>query len=352
MEKKYQVFISSTYLDLVEERQKVVEAILNEGHIPAGMELFKAGPTQEETIKEWIEESDIYVLILGPRYGSLNKDGISYTEWEYDLAIKLNKPMFSIVLKDNYIEQMVNEKRLKATDLETSNNMYVSFKDKVMSSIVVQVEHPAELNGAISSSIRGIEKRNSDNLEGWIKGSYLVELKELRSENRELSNKLVVRQDEVIEMSEKLSNVKDDFIGVYRFEYVKKELQKKYIDLEYLDLVVEKILTKKNTPAPAGVFVFPSENYDQELKNLEELKKVNVSALDALLSAKDKLIMDGIPKEATSSGEIYNKYYLASWLYFSLIELKPQNTSKKNRYTLNENGKKFINMIELEKKED
>lgn len=35
--KKLQVFVSSTYVDLKEERQAAVEAILNAGHIPAGM---------------------------------------------------------------------------------------------------------------------------------------------------------------------------------------------------------------------------------------------------------------------------------------------------------------------------
>ncbi|EOB9332781.1 DUF4062 domain-containing protein (plasmid) [Staphylococcus aureus] len=35
---KYQIFISSTYLDLIEERQAVVEAVLNSNNIPAGME--------------------------------------------------------------------------------------------------------------------------------------------------------------------------------------------------------------------------------------------------------------------------------------------------------------------------
>ena len=43
MNKKLQVFVSSTYTDLIEERQAAVEAILDAGHIPAGMELFKAG---------------------------------------------------------------------------------------------------------------------------------------------------------------------------------------------------------------------------------------------------------------------------------------------------------------------
>lgn len=50
MKNKLQVFVSSTYLDLIEERQSAVEAILEAGHIPAGMELFKAGEAIKDTI--------------------------------------------------------------------------------------------------------------------------------------------------------------------------------------------------------------------------------------------------------------------------------------------------------------
>ena len=58
--RKLQVFISSTFADLREERQAAVEAILTAGHIPAGMELFTAGDeSQMNVIKRWIDESDV-----------------------------------------------------------------------------------------------------------------------------------------------------------------------------------------------------------------------------------------------------------------------------------------------------
>nr|WP_310602985.1 DUF4062 domain-containing protein [Anaerosporobacter sp.] len=64
MEKKLQVFISSTYVDLKEERQEAVQAVLEAGHIPAGMELFRAGnDSQLDVVKKWIEQSDIYADI-------------------------------------------------------------------------------------------------------------------------------------------------------------------------------------------------------------------------------------------------------------------------------------------------
>jgi len=42
MEKRYQIFISSTFVDLEEERSKVMEIILNKDYFPACMELFPA----------------------------------------------------------------------------------------------------------------------------------------------------------------------------------------------------------------------------------------------------------------------------------------------------------------------
>ena len=62
--KRLQVFVSSTYIDLIEERQAAVQAILEAKHIPAGMELFTAGDqSQWEVIKHWIDQSDVYLLI-------------------------------------------------------------------------------------------------------------------------------------------------------------------------------------------------------------------------------------------------------------------------------------------------
>lgn len=57
LNKKLQVFVSSTYVDLIEERKKAVEGILKSKHIPAGMELFiPSDMSQWEIIKEWIKD--------------------------------------------------------------------------------------------------------------------------------------------------------------------------------------------------------------------------------------------------------------------------------------------------------
>lgn len=101
MNKKYQVFISSTYYDLVEERQAVSRSILDMGHIPAGMELFPAADIEQLTyVKKVIDECDYYILIVGGRYGSLGADGLSFTEQEYSYANTIKKPVLAFVHAD------------------------------------------------------------------------------------------------------------------------------------------------------------------------------------------------------------------------------------------------------------
>lgn len=68
MDKKFQVFISSTYEDLKNERQKVQDIILSMYQIPIGMEMFSAADEEQwEIIKDHIDNSDFYVLIIGHR---------------------------------------------------------------------------------------------------------------------------------------------------------------------------------------------------------------------------------------------------------------------------------------------
>ncbi len=120
MKKKLQIFISSTYSDMKEERQAAVEAILKSGNIPAGMELFTSGnESQLQAIMRWIDESDIYVLLLGGRYGSIEKSsGLSYTEVEYDYAVTQKKPYFAIVITEESLDKKVKSLGINVIEKE------------------------------------------------------------------------------------------------------------------------------------------------------------------------------------------------------------------------------------------
>ena len=95
---KYQVFVSSTYGDLKDERDRVIQGILELGHIPVGMEMFSAADEEQwQIIARHIEESDYYVVIVAHRYGSLVGD-ISYTRKEYEYALTKGVPVIGFVI--------------------------------------------------------------------------------------------------------------------------------------------------------------------------------------------------------------------------------------------------------------
>lgn len=170
MQRKWQVFISSTYIDLQDERQAAVQAVLNAGHIPAGMELFKAGnDSQLDVIKKWINESDIYMLILGGRYGTLEQNSQkSYTHLEYEYAVKLGKPVFAVVLNDS----MLHRKASVCSNVEyfEYDNVvkYRDFKNLVLSKIVRFIDDIKDIENNVLSSLYDFSK--NPKIHGWVRG--------------------------------------------------------------------------------------------------------------------------------------------------------------------------------------
>lgn len=100
--KKYQVFISSTYEDLKEERFAVIQTLLKMDCIPAAMEHFPANDmSQLDYIENLLDNCDYYILILAGKYGSIDpRDGKSYTEKEYDYACAHSIPIMSFLFDD------------------------------------------------------------------------------------------------------------------------------------------------------------------------------------------------------------------------------------------------------------
>lgn len=95
------IFVSSTFEDLTEARKKVFEAILGLGCRPVGMEGFGAADLQPwEKIKREIDEADCCVLVMAGRYGSVDENGVSYTEKEYRYAVERGKPVLIFLHKD------------------------------------------------------------------------------------------------------------------------------------------------------------------------------------------------------------------------------------------------------------
>ena len=123
MEKKYQVFISSTYTDLIEERKRVRDTILSMLHFPVGMEIFGAADEEQwEIIRDTIDSSDYYVLLVAHRYGSVITEGvdagISYTEKEYRYAKEKGIPILAFLIDEKVPVQPANIEKDNLEKLE------------------------------------------------------------------------------------------------------------------------------------------------------------------------------------------------------------------------------------------
>jgi hypothetical protein len=193
-QKKLQVFISSTYLDLIEERQAAVEAILKAGHIPAGMELFTASnKSQWDIITRWIDESDIYMLILGGRYGSIeNESQKSYTHLEYEYAQSQGKPLFAVVIEDSALDLR------KSRDIEKDNPERLNeFREKVLSYMSSFFTDKKDIKLAVHESMGQITQDYG--LTGWIRGNQ---------QNSDIAKEMVTLNDELRKLKEENDRLK------------------------------------------------------------------------------------------------------------------------------------------------
>ena len=186
-EKRYQVFISSTYSDLEEERRRVVEALLQVDCIPVGMELFPAADEEQwRFIERVISDCDYYVLIIAGRYGSLTAEGISFTEKEFDYALEKAIPILAFIHADAGT-LMASKRELDKDAVEKLE----AFKQRVRTGRLVKTwTTPSELAERVVISLT--RAKTSHPTRGWIRGggpdsvTLLQEVNELRKRNQGL----------------------------------------------------------------------------------------------------------------------------------------------------------------------
>ena len=195
--------MSSTFRDLTSERQDTIRSILDLGHIPAGMELFPAADTEQLAyIKKVINECDYYVLIMGGRYGSLDAEGVSFTEREYDYAVENGKIVLAFVHGDASIIPIG-----KADTAPKLVRSLEDFRAKVMNGRLVRQWTSRENLEALV--VKSIARATTEYpTVGWIRGDaaasedLLQQLNELRVENdrlRKHSQQLLLASKPAIE---------------------------------------------------------------------------------------------------------------------------------------------------------
>jgi len=217
MDKRFQVFVSSTYEDLQEERQEVMHALLELDSIPSGMELFPAAnESQWSLIKKVIEDCDYYVLVIGGRYGSKGPDGISYTEMEYRHALQIDKPTIAFLHKDP--GSMPASKSEGAPD---GKEKLAAFRDLAQKKHAKFWSNPADLGSVVSRSL--IQLTKSHPAVGWVRANELpdreasLELLRLRKQVDDLTVELQRVRTTAPQGTESLTQGADRFKIRYSF---------------------------------------------------------------------------------------------------------------------------------------
>lgn len=212
MTSKLQVFVSSTFQDLIKDRQAAVEAILKAGHFPAGMELFTAGDkSQWEVIQRWIADSDVYMLILAGRYGAVEpSSGLSYTELEYDFAVASGKPHFAVVISEDALEARVKEHGTAVLEKDNPDRLR-AFRQKVLGKMSSFFSDHKDVKLSVLETLPQLAAEYE--LKGWVRASEIPdtkaladELSKVHAENRQLGSTLA-QQAKQLEQQKSPSHV-------------------------------------------------------------------------------------------------------------------------------------------------
>ncbi len=147
-----------------------------------------ANEDQWTLIKRVIDESDYYVVVVGGRYGSMNAEGISYTEREYDYAIETKTPVIGFLHKD--------PERIEAGKTDQNDEArakLAEFRTKVESRPVKYFTSAAELGGNVALSLVALTRKEPGI--GWVRGDKAMTV-ETEREMLELKQRLAKAEAE------------------------------------------------------------------------------------------------------------------------------------------------------------
>lgn len=131
----WRIFVSSTREDLIPYREAVENALTGMEQIPLAMEHFVSSPDSPiDVCLSTVRRSQLYIVIVGMRYGSIEEgSGKSFTELEYDEAVKNKIPILAFIIDEEqcpilpkYVDVGEKAEKLKEFKAKLNSSYYVS----------------------------------------------------------------------------------------------------------------------------------------------------------------------------------------------------------------------------------
>lgn len=188
-EKRYQVFVSATYLDLIQERSVVMQGLMALGCLPVGMDLHSTGAGAWPAIKKLIDDCDYYLLLLGSRYGSLSPSGVSYAHMEYVYATTKQKPILVLLheapeSRPREVQETTAEGKVKFQD----------FRSTLLKGLHARWNNPKDLDLALKRHLPALIQNRP--MPGWVRAGASAGGPEQERELAALRQRVIDLEDE------------------------------------------------------------------------------------------------------------------------------------------------------------
>lgn len=329
MNKRYQVFLSSTYVDLKEEREEILRILLKLNCFPAGMELFPATDEKQfDYIKKEIDNSDYYLLIIGGRYGSLTSEGISYTEKEFLYALEKKIPIIAFIHED------INNIPLGKVDVDdTIRKKLEDFKKRVESNRLVKYwADSTTLYREVSITLARVIHECPRI--GWVRGDEKNEVSN-KDELRKLKEEIKVFKKNKEEYHRLIGGNIADLEEEYSIEFeicstfwgdIDKVLESKILTFSWTEWYnqIVTIMKKRSLKICSSLSI-------EELIKATIYKKVDLSSNDLIVRFKNEIIID------------FQNQFVA------LGFIKVKQTQFELRWELTQKGEKYYALLNCKK---
>ena len=98
LDKRYQVFISTSGKDMQPERMVLSQTLVGMGFFSWGLE--QRTPLSTAFSRRQIDDCDYFLLLLGSQYGEQSVSGVGYMQLEYIYAVTKQKPIIVFMHED------------------------------------------------------------------------------------------------------------------------------------------------------------------------------------------------------------------------------------------------------------
>jgi len=348
MQARYQIFVSSTYMDLKKEREGCINELTRCGYITVGMEQFPSTDEEKfEYIKRMIEESDYYIVILKSRYGSVDpKTGVSFTEKEFRYAVEIGRPALAFIFKDrkNLPLREFDEEEARRQKFDAFINSLEGEK------IVSYWKTSNELVSRIKDSIFDCIRRRPGI--GWVRGDQVLdiriinELENLRRVNTELKSKIALYSTGIT-LSQDLKHGSDMFDLKGSFAYITtvtaKDRPEKFVfPISYDDILggIADALYEKS----------PQEDISERITYSYYADILTKNGIELTVEYFDDVLDVSINIDSDCMNVLRNQFEALGIIDVS--HLSDNSNSKSHRYwTLTEKGRRYVAWLRADKRD-